>query len=162
MTMAGGFGQGYKPTFGFNTTRYNQPTLASATPVAWTTGNSPVTLYTVTGTILCRVYGTVGATGVTSTSNTGTLAIGIASTTGLFLAATTADATNLPAGAIWIDTSPTLKSEALVATNLTWVLLQTANVILTIATNSMTAGAVALYMDWIPISPGATVVSGSP
>jgi hypothetical protein len=38
----------------------------------------------------------------------------------------------------------------------------TGNVILTIATNNMTAGAANLYMDWIPISAGATVVSGSP
>src|SRR3990167_6367725 len=107
----------------YNTTRYAQPTIQSATPTAWTTGNSPITLWTVTGTIrILNVYGKVGATAFTSTAGTGTLAIGIAASTGQFLAATTANGT----------------------------------------TNSIPAGAVNLYIDWVPVSAGATVVSGSP
>ncbi len=49
---------------------------------AWTTGNSPITLFTVTGLVIMRVYGR-STTLVTSTSNTGTLALGITGTTGL-------------------------------------------------------------------------------
>lgn len=142
--------------FGYKTTTYTQPTLASATPVAWTTGNSPVTLFTVTGSVLARVYGVVGATAFTSTGGTGTLAVGVASTTGVFLAASTVNGTtNFIASAAWVDTTPTVLAEVLASA--AWVVC-TGNIILTVATNSMTAGAVVMYCDWIPLTSGASVV----
>lgn len=145
---------------GYATSRYAQPTIASATPTAWTTANSPITLWTVTGSIRARVYGVVGATQFTSTAGTGTLAIGAAGATGAFIAATTANGTtNFVANAAWVDTTPTVVAE--LEAQATWVVL-TGNIILTIATNNMTAGAVNLYLDWLPVSAGATVVSGSP
>ena len=143
------------PTKGYNTTTYTQPTLASATPVAWTTGNSPVTLFTITGSVLCRIYGKVGATQFTSTAGTGTLAVGITSNTVLFIAATTANGTtNFIANAIWLDASPTVLGEVLPTA--AWNII-TGDIILTVATNSMTAGAVVMYCDWIPITAGANV-----
>lgn len=145
----------------WRTTTYTQPTLASATPVAWTTANSGTTLFTVTGAVLCRVYGIVGATAFTSTGGTGTLAIGITGTTGLFIAATTANGTtNFIANSIWIDTAPTVTGKALPSlSNTLNVALANTNVILTIATNNMTAGAVVLYCDWMAVSAGASVTS---
>jgi hypothetical protein len=144
----------------FNSPRlavYSQPTLALATPVAWTTGNSPVTLWTVTGTILCRVYGAVGATAFTSTAGTGTLAVGVAGATGAFIAATTANGTtNFIASAAWMDTAPTVTAKVLAAIPAAWVLC-TGNIILTVATNSMTAGAVTMFCEWIPLTAGANV-----
>ena len=145
----------------YNTSRYAQPTVASATPTAWTTANSPVTLWTVTGSIVARVYGVVGATPFASTSSTGTLAIGVASATGAFIAATTANGTNLIASTAWMDNAPTVTAKVLAAIPAAWVLV-TGNIILTIATNSMTAGAINLFCDWMPVTAGATVVSGSP
>lgn len=148
---------------GYNTTRYHQPTIASATPTAWTTGNSPITLFTVTGSILARLYGVVGATQLTSTGGTGTLAIGVSGNTAVLLAQTTVNGTtNFIASASWVDNAPTVTAKILSATENPFTLV-TANIILTIATNSMTAGAMDLYLDWMPV-PGtsATVVSGSP
>lgn len=144
---------------GYNVTTYTQPTLASATPSAWTTGNSPLLLFTVTGTVRCRVYGVVGATQFTSTAGTGTLAIGVAGATSAFIAATTANgSTNFVANAEWMDNTPsvTAKLEA----QATWMIC-TGNIILTIATNSMTAGAVVMYCDWVPVTAGATVVQAA-
>ena len=150
----------------YSTSRYAQPTIQSATPTAWTTGNSPITLWTITGTILCRLHGAVGATQFTSTAGTGTLAIGVAAATGSFIAATTANGTtNFIANAVWFDTAPTVTQKLWNVTSANpgaWTELANTNIILTIATNSMTAGAVNLYLDWIPVSSGATVVSGSP
>ncbi len=144
----------------YNTTRYAQPTVQSATPTAWTTANSPITLYTVTGSILCRLRGVVGGTQLTSTAGTGTAAAGVATATTVLLPTTTANGTtNFVANAAWVDSTPAVLAEAEAAA--TWVLL-TGNIILTIATNNMTAGAVNLYLDWVPVSAGATVVSGSP
>ena len=143
---------------GYRTATYAQPTLASATPVAWTTGNSPVTLFTVTGSVLARVYGVVGATQFTSTAGTGTLSVGVSGAVAAFIAATTANGTtNFVANAAWMDNTPSVTAKVLAAIPAAWVLL-TGNVILTVATNSMTAGAVIMYCDWIPVSAGARVV----
>jgi hypothetical protein len=140
---------------GYNTTKFTQPTVASATPVAWTTGNSPVALWTVTGSVLARVYGVVGATPFASTATTGTLAVGVAGATGVFLAATTANGTNLVANTAWIDNAPTVTAKIMASA--AWV-LTTGNIILTVAVNSMTAGAIVMYCDWIPVTAGASVV----
>lgn len=141
---------------GYNVTTYSQPTIQSATPVAWTTANSPITLWTVTGTVLCRVYGVVGATQFTSTVGTGTLAVGVAGNTGVFMAATTANGTtNFVANAEWMDTAPTVTAK--LQAQAQWVVC-TGNIILTVATNNMTAGSVVMYCDWIPVTAGATVV----
>ncbi len=141
---------------GFNTTLFSKPDVTAVT--AWTTGNSPVALWTVTGAVLARVYGVVTATGFTSTGATGTLSIGISGTVQLFLPTTTANGTNLVASSVWLDSAPTVAGKVLSAVPLTWVLLNGANIILTVATNSMTAGGITLFCDWIPVSAGATVV----
>lgn len=161
-TMGGAPVTGLVTAAGYNSSRYNQPTVASATPTAWTTGNSPITLWTVTGTILARCYGVVGGTQVNSTGGTGTLAVGVATATGVLIPASTANGTtNFVANAAWVDASPTVLGEILAATQNPFTVI-TGNILLTIATNSMTAGAVQLFLDWIPVTAGATVVSGSP
>jgi hypothetical protein len=123
----------------------------------WVTGSSPATLFTVTGDVLVRVVGTV-QTKITSASNDGTLEVGVAGATAALLAQTIADNTNFAAGAVWVDTSPTIACEP--ATNAAWFLIAGgANIILTIATNSMTAGAATLYCEWIPLSADGNVVA---
>ena len=140
---------------GFYTAKFTKADVTAVT--AWSTANSPITLFTVTGTVLLRIYGRT-STALTSTGATGTLAIGISGSTTIYLGTTTADGTNFATGSVWIDTSPTIRSEALVAANLVWHLNQAGNAILTIATNNMSAGGMELYCDWIPVSAGATVV----
>lgn len=145
---------------GFNTATYTNATVQSATPVAWTTANSPITLWTVTGAVLCRVYG-VASTLITSTAGTGTLAAGITATPTLYLGTTPANGTtNFIANSVWVDTTPTTLSKALAAINSQggWVLASNSNILLTVGTNNMTAGGMTLYCDWIPVSSGATVV----
>lgn len=143
----------------FRTNTYTQPTVASATPTAWTTGNSPVTLFTVTGAIMCRVFGVTGATALTSTGGTGTLAVGIPTSAGLFLATTTVNGTtNFVISSVWLDTTPTVLGEVLAGNALTWTLVNNSIISLVIATNSMTAGAMSVYCQWVPVSAGATVV----
>jgi hypothetical protein len=122
-----------------------------------TTAASPVTLFTVTGLVECKIVGVGGA--LTSASNTGTLAVGVTGATTLGLGTTTIDTTNFPTGgAIWIDTSPTLLGEAIVATNLTGFLTNS-NIILTIATNNMLTGALRFLCAWRPWSSDGSVVS---
>jgi hypothetical protein len=106
------------------------------------------------------VFGTV-QTLLVSTSNNGTLAVGVTGNTGSFLAATTVDGTNFPTGSVWAgDTSPTVKSEVFSACALNWApIAGGADIIATIATNSLTAGALTLYCQYIPLSTSARVVA---
>lgn len=133
---------------------YTKAAIQTA-PGAWTTANSPLTLFTVTGTVLMQVYGVV-TTGFTSTGTTGTVEIGVTGNTACLLPQVTANGTNFPTGAVWTDGSPTLKAESL-GDAFSAVLVANTNVIGTIATNNMTAGGIVLYCRWIPISAGATV-----
>ena len=131
----------------------------AAAGTSFTTGNSPVALFTVSGVVLARVWAAI-TTGLTSTSNNGTLAVGVTGNTGAFIAATTMDGTNFPTGSIWAgDTSPTLKAEALSGGALNGVPVNNTNIIATIATNSATAGVITFYCEWKPVSAGATVVA---
>lgn len=126
---------------------------------ALTTGLSPVTLFTVTGDVIVRVWATV-QTGLTSTATTGTLEIGVTGNTAGLLPQVVANGTNFPTGAVWVDVTPTLKSEAFTAANTNWApIAGSANVICTIATNSMTAGAITFYCQYLPVSSGASVVA---
>lgn len=132
---------------------YTKANLTAAT--AWTIGNSPQTLFTVTGQVLMQVMAVV-TTGITSTGATGTLAVGVTGNTACLLPLTVMDGTNFPTGAVWTDATPTLKAESL-GDAYAAVLVANTNVIVTIATNSVTAGGIIVYCRWIPISPGATV-----
>lgn len=144
---------------GYLTTVFSKPDLTTTDKGgAWTTANSGLTLFTVTGSVLCRVYGEV-TTLVVSTANTGTLAVGITGSTTLYLGTTTANGTNLILNSVWVDTAPTVLAKALAAINSQggWILTRNANIILTIATNNMTAGGVNLYCDYIPVSTNGAV-----
>lgn len=127
---------------------------------AWTTGNSPITLFTVTGRVLMRIAAFTTAA-FTSTATTGTLALGVAAATTLFMGTTTANGTNFPAANVpWVGTTAVVGA-ALQQNASQWFLNASANVILTVATNSMTAGGMVLVCEWIPLSAGATVVAAA-
>lgn len=140
--------------------RFADAKVISAAATSFTTGASPVTLFTVDGDVLCRVFATV-QTALTSTSNNGTLAIGVTGNTGALIAATTMDGTNFPTGAVWAgDTSPTVKGEVLSAAALNWCLIAGgADILATVATNSATAGAITFYCQYIPLSLDGRIIS---
>ena len=144
--------------FGRLTTFTKADVTATGQGGAWTTANSPITLFTITGTVRIRITADV-TTAVTSTANTGTLAVGIAGSTGLFFAAATVNGTNFPLNAVWelIATAPLATQVADTAAQDAGFTVSNTNVILTIATNNMTAGGMRIYAQWTPLSPGATV-----
>lgn len=125
---------------------------------AWTTANTGLTLFTVTGTVKARVYGVGGAVQMTSTANNGTLAVGVAGATGAFLPASTANgSTNFIANCAWVDATPAVTAELLPNTGN--FLLCTGDILLAIVTNNMTAGSMTLYCDWIPVTADGNVVA---
>lgn len=134
--------------------RISKLTKADVTAAtAWTTGNSPVAIFTVTGSVMMRCFGVV-QTAITSTSSTGTLELGVTGNTAVLIPQTTANGTNFATGDVWTATT-TKKATALAGTS-GWVLVNS-NVILTVATNSTTAGAMTLYAEWIPLDSTGNV-----
>ena len=139
--------------------------IASAA-ASLTTGLSPVTLFTVTGDVICRVYAVI-PTHLTSTGNTGTLAVGVAGATGLFLVSQTVDGTAFPTDGVWGGSPSTIdvahKGAGIQLGNsgtaLTFfeAIVRNTPIICTIGTNSMTAGAITFYCEWRALSSGATV-----
>ena len=143
---------------------YQVPRVVSKAIAAWgtsfTTGLSPVTLFTVTGNVKARVF-MVQTTAATSTGSTGTIALGVSGNTGGLAAAATANGTNFPTNSVWAgDTSPTLLGEVLSGSALNWFLIGNGvDIIATIATNDMTAGASTFYCEYIPLDSSSTVVA---
>lgn len=141
--------------FPASVTTFTKADVTAAT--AWTTANSPVTLFTVTGDVLLNCWGVV-TTAMTSTGATGTLALGVADAAAALIAATTINGTILNvAKQIWTSTGGVQTAYALPGTS-GWFAVSSSNIVLTIATNNMSAGGMRLNCIWIPISAGATVV----
>lgn len=121
------------------------------------TAQSPVSLFTVTGDVLCRVCASVN-TGVTSTSNNGTLEVGIAGNTACLCVQDVADGTAFDVGDSWSLITAADANGAQFADE--WCIVGNgSDIILTIGTNNMTAGDIDFYCEWKPLSSGATVVA---
>lgn len=123
---------------------------------AWTTANTGLVLFTVTGHVFMRIVGVFTAL-MASTGTTGTLAVGTAAQTTLMLGTTTMNGTNGILNSVWTDTAPTVTAKAMAAATDVGYLVANANIVLTIATNNMTAGGCSLYCFWQPLSSGAKV-----
>lgn len=114
------------------------------------TGN-PVTLFTVTGTVLMRVLArcTTDLAGASAT-----LEVGTALTTAGLIAQTTA--TGIDANEIWYDNSPDASVEA--STVLTQKIVSQ-DVIATVGTANITSGVIEFVCLWFPLTPDSKVVA---
>ena len=120
----------------------------------WATTDTP-DIFTVTGDVLVRCFGTV-QTQLTSTADTGTISLGVEGSTAVLLPVTQANGVRLDAGDVWIDADSDKK--ALAAGNADWFIVAGgADIIATIATNNITAGAMTVYCEWIPLSANGDV-----
>lgn len=107
------------------------------------------TLFTVTGTVVMRVFAVASTVDLTGS---GTLEVGIAGNTAAVIAQTAATA--IDAGEIWYDTSPPT-----VGVLPGQLILAGTNVIQTIATNTVTAGTLIYYALWSPVTTDGNVVA---
>ena len=151
------------PNGAWNTATFTKPdiTVAGASG-AWTTGNSPITLFTVTGLVLCRVFGVV-TNALKSTANLGTLSIGGVSVATVYIGTTTINGTALGTGTVWASTTPVAGAATQGLPNATPLFLSNSDGIsVTILTDSMSQGGIVMYCEWIPVTTGATVVAVTP
>lgn len=108
------------------------------------------TLFTITGNVAVRVFA------VCSTLLTGanaTLEVGVVGGTALILAQTTG--TDIDAGEVWIDATPAL-IENLPAIK---IVAEGADIIQTIATDTVDTGVLTYYCLWTPLSADGSVVA---
>jgi len=139
------------------------PITISDTTSAMTAGNGygaadDPTIFTVTGDILCRAAATI-TTQVTSTSND-TLELGVPGNTAALLIQDVADGTAFDAGDTWTLITAADADGAQMADE--WLVVKDGNIILTINDHDLTAGVVNFYLQYIPLSSGATVVGAAP
>ena len=125
----------------------------TSTYVAATTGAVGAhTLFTVTGNVFVKIFGvcTVDVTG------SGTNEVGVAGNTAALIAQTTGTA--IDAGEVWYSNTPVLGTTAV--TNITErLIVGGADIIETIATDTLTAGSVTYYCYWTPLDSGSSVVA---
>ena len=134
---------------------------ANFSGAAYETGDSPVTIFTVTGDVLVRAFGVV-KTACTSTGTNGTLELGVAGATAVLLVQDAVDGTAFDTGFTWTKTTA-CSDDNVALLDAEWILLGNGpDIILTIATNSMTAGIVQFGLQWIPMSANANVVGAAP
>lgn len=113
------------------------------------TGN-PATLFTVTGDVLVRIFAVCS---VNLAGAGATIEVGITGNTAGLIAQTTA--TDIDAGHVWIDTAPAT-IEALPAQQ---ILTNGTDIIQTVATANITAGALTYYCLWTNLSSDGNVVA---
>lgn len=130
--------------------------LSSAwTFAAATTGAvGPHTLFTVTGDVLVNVF----AICTTDITGSGTGEVGTANNTAVLIAQTTGTA--IDANEVWQNATPTLDVGAVVSTPKP--ISNGADIVLTIATNTFTAGLVTFYCIWRPLSSTSDITVTTP
>lgn len=114
------------------------------------TGN-PYTLFTVTGTVMMKLFATCG-TDLAGAS--ATVSVGVTGATAGLIALTTA--TDIDANEIWHDATPDARVElSSVATEK----IVNSNVIQTVGTANVTGGVLTYHCIWKPISTDGLVVA---
>lgn len=110
----------------------------------------PATLFTVTGLVQVAVYAVVATVLAGATA---TIEVGVTGDTASLIPQSTA--TDLAAGELWHDATPTTKIEAVTKTFKDTTL----SVIQTVGTANITSGVLHYYCLWKPISNDANVVA---
>lgn len=123
-------------------------------------GDSPVTIGTVTGDVLVRVTAVIG-TNCTSTGANGTLELGTTDSTASLLAQDIVDGLAFQVGDVW--TSGAGADNDIGAIGDDWnVIGGGQDIILTIGTNSMTAGVIKFYIEYRPLSSDGAIADSAP
>jgi hypothetical protein len=112
---------------------------------------NPATLFTVTGTVFCKIFAVVEVLPVGATA---TLAVGTTITAGGLIASTTA--TLLAVGEIWHDATPDASVEA---TTVVAEKIVNQDIKQVAGTANITAGRLKYICLWRPASNGATLVA---
>lgn len=135
----------------------NEAILLSSTwtfAVATTGAVGAHTVFTGTGSYLANVWAECG----TDVTGSGTAEVGVTGNTAVFIAQTTGTA--IDAGEIWQNNTPTVGVGA--ALGNAKPVASGLDILLTIGTDTLTAGVVTFYCAWRPISADGKVTVTTP
>ncbi len=122
-----------------------------------TSSGTSVSLFTVTGDVLCKVGGTVDVA-LTCTSGTSTAEVGVAGNTAALCVQDAIDATAFDIGDSWSLITAADANAAQMADE--WVLIGNGvDIIMTVSVDDITAGDIDFYCQYIPLTPGSSVVA---
>lgn len=121
------------------------------------TGDSPVTLFNLTGDVVVNCYATV-QTALTSTDAGAVISVGIVGNTAILLATDTVDGTAFDVGDVWVDNDAATNAERVPGSGAGLIIAGGADIIMTVITKSMTAGLMTMFCEWYPLSPSGMVV----
>jgi len=122
-----------------------------------TSFGTSMTLFTVTGDVLCKVGASVDVA-VTSTSGTTTLEVGVSGNTACLCVQDVVDNTAFAVGDSWTLVTAADANGAQMADE--WVLIgNSSDIILTASVDDITAGDIDFYCQYIPLTAGSSVVA---
>jgi hypothetical protein len=124
------------------------------TKTADCTAASPISLFTVTGDVVIKIIGIV-KTSLTTTDAI-TASVGVAGNPAILIPQV-ADATTLVQNVIWHDATPDAMIEQFSVFN-EYIISNGQDIILT-TTGTVTAGSIAFYCFWLPLSSDGNVVA---
>lgn len=136
---------------------YGEGYLVSKTYAALA-GYDTAAAFTVTGDVMVRVIGVVGATAITSTSATTTLSIGTTEAVAGIIAASTVNNVQFAATDVWVDSTPADDVE-IAASAAYHIIGGGAAINLVRSVDDLTAGTLTLYCFWKPLSTDGAVVA---
>lgn len=112
------------------------------------------TLFQVNGDVIVRIFGvcTVDVAGAS-----GTLEVGVTGNTAALIAMTTA--TDIDAGKIWSDTTPTLGVDTLASVLGPFLVVNGSDIIETVKTTDLSGGNIYYVCMWKPLTPGSNVIA---
>jgi len=114
------------------------------------------TVFTVTGNVLVSVFGVVNIT--LTSAGVPTVEMGVTGNTAVLIAQTTAK--NLADGDVWVDATDTRVGAGAVPA--TQVINDGNDIIMTVATATVTAGEIDLYILWRPLSTNGNITVTTP
>lgn len=117
--------------------------------------SDPLTLFTVTGEVLVRIFGV--CTTLLASAGGGTLEVGVTGNTAALIAQTTA--TDIDANEIWNDASPAVGTDTLANLTGPHIIVNGLDIIETVGTADITAGQIHYICLWRPLSPDGNVVA---
>lgn len=112
------------------------------------------TLFTVTGDVTVNVFGIC----TTDITGSGTGEVGTTNNTAILIAQTTGTA--IDTNEVWQNATPTTEVGADI--DISKPVAQSNNILLTIASNTFTAGVVIFYCLWRPLSANASITVTTP
>ncbi len=112
----------------------------------------------MTGVVMARAWGHVTVVLESDAGANGTIALGTEDNTAILLPAVVVDETNFVANDVWAEATTTTGTDPLLNAG-EYVLIDTDDIEVLMATEDMTGGTIVLNVEWWPVTANGNVVA---